>query len=95
MKFTSLVFSKIIFVSIALVIIGVLGLVLFYTIPRKSADSAAFKVIETNDGSVRGLRKTTFLKKVDFYSFKGIPFAKPPIGDLRFKVSLFYDSYFV
>lgn len=25
-----------------------------------------------------------------YYSFKGIPYAEPPIGDLRFKVSIFY-----
>lgn len=45
-----------------------------------------YKIIETENGQVRGLRKTTLLNGILFYSFKGIPYAKPPIGDLRFKV---------
>lgn len=54
----------------------------------KSSESAEHKVVETNDGRVRGVRKTTLFKKVDFYSFRGIPYAKSPTGELRFKVSL-------
>lgn len=50
--------------------------------------NAEHKVVETNDGKVRGLRKTTLLKGVDYYAFKGIPFAKSPTGELRFKVSV-------
>lgn len=46
-----------------------------------------FKVIETGVGAVRGVKKTTFWKKVNFYSFKGIPYAEKPIGQLRFKVN--------
>lgn len=45
-----------------------------------------FKVIETSDGAVRGVNHTTWWKKVDYYSFKGIPYAEKPIGKLRFKV---------
>lgn len=45
-----------------------------------------YKIVETTSGGVRGVRKTTLLKNVEYYSFKGIPYAKPPIGDLRFKV---------
>lgn len=45
-----------------------------------------YKVINTNDGLVRGRRNVTVLKNIPYYSFKGIPYAKPPTGDLRFKV---------
>ncbi|XP_055310975.1 juvenile hormone esterase-like [Sitodiplosis mosellana] len=45
-----------------------------------------YKIVETLDGQVRGVQKLTLLKEIPFYSFKGIPYAKPPIGDLRFKV---------
>lgn len=45
------------------------------------------KVVNTNDGDVRGLRKTTIRKNVDYYSFKGIPYAEAPIGELRLKVN--------
>lgn len=46
------------------------------------------KVIETLNGKVRGIGQKTLFKGHDFYSFKGIPYAKSPIGELRFKVSL-------
>lgn len=45
-----------------------------------------YKVVETSNGKIRGILNTTFLNGISFYSFKGIPYAKPPIGDLRFKV---------
>lgn len=45
------------------------------------------KLIETQNGKVRGVRKTSLFKNIDYYSFKGIPYAKSPIGKLRFKVS--------
>lgn len=48
------------------------------------------KVIETNNGKVRGVRKTTLIQKLDFYSFKGIPYAKSPTGELRFKVKFLF-----
>lgn len=44
-------------------------------------------VIEISDGKLRG----TVLKNLDeeeIYAFLGIPYAKPPVGELRFKVSL-------
>lgn len=42
-------------------------------------------LIQTKDGPIFG-----FKDKTDnglFYKFKGIPYAKPPIGSLRFLVS--------
>lgn len=49
-----------------------------------------YKIIDTKNGQVRGIRQTTLLNNIPFYSFKGIPFAKPPVGDLRFKVEFYF-----
>lgn len=45
-----------------------------------------YKTVEIKDGAVRGLMNRTILNQKDFFSFRGIPFAKPPVGELRFKV---------
>ncbi|XP_033183614.1 juvenile hormone esterase-like [Bombus vancouverensis nearcticus] len=42
-------------------------------------------VVETPSGPVRGLVLRTVWNSVKYSSFKGIPYAKPPLGDLRFK----------
>lgn len=42
-------------------------------------------IVKTTQGLVKGIRKTSILGKY-FYRFRGIPYAKAPIGDLRFKV---------
>lgn len=40
--------------------------------------------VETTKGPVRGLRRTVLGGK-EVYAYLGIPFAKPPVGDLRFQ----------
>lgn len=40
---------------------------------------------KTINGHLRGLKQTS-IEGFDFYAFKGIPYAKPPVGELRFKV---------
>lgn len=52
----------------------------------KSLNCERYKIVETNNGKVRGLEGITLLKNVSYFSFKSIPYAKPPVGDLRFKV---------
>uniref|UniRef100_A0A336K527 Carboxylic ester hydrolase n=1 Tax=Culicoides sonorensis TaxID=179676 RepID=A0A336K527_CULSO len=44
-------------------------------------------IVEINSGCVRGLVKSSLLGD-QYYSFQRIPYAKPPIGDLRFKASV-------
>lgn len=46
------------------------------------------KVVDTKSGPVRGLLEISQRKSVEFYAFRGIPYAKPPVGDLRLKVKL-------
>lgn len=45
------------------------------------------KTVQTKNGLIGGVRETSHQHSVDFYAFRGIPFARPPIGRLRFKVS--------
>lgn len=52
-----------------------------------SGEGAATQLVHTNSGDVHGEVLHTLRHKIPFYSFKGIPYAKAPTGNLRFKVS--------
>ncbi|XP_045467758.1 juvenile hormone esterase-like [Harmonia axyridis] len=41
--------------------------------------------VETTYGKIRGSFETTDTEGKGFYAFQSIPFAKPPVGELRFK----------
>ena len=41
-------------------------------------------------GQVRGSKMSTVSDR-EFYAFRGIPYAEPPIGDLRFKVRYLFE----
>lgn len=49
--------------------------------------------VKLKQGEVSGRVQKTFLKHQNYYAFKGIPFAQPPTGDLRFKV-IYKNSFF-
>ncbi|XP_031637231.1 esterase B1-like [Contarinia nasturtii] len=57
------------------------------------AKSNEYRIVETITGAIRGRRNVTLLKEVPFYSFKGIPYAQPPIGELRFKAPKPVESW--
>ena len=44
------------------------------------------KIIKSQGGEVRGQKMLTAIDEKEYYAFKGIPYAQPPIGNLRFKV---------
>lgn len=71
----------------------ILAITIFAICIVRSETSTNFKTIQTRNGKVRGIRKTTLIHKVVFYSFKGIPYAKSPTGELRFKVSFSNKIY--
>jgi carboxylesterase type B len=45
-------------------------------------------VVRVTQGDLRG-RKIITKSGLQYYSFQGIPYAAPPVGNLRFKVSIF------
>lgn len=47
--------------------------------------------VDIESGRVRGKRGLTLFREKPYYSFRGIPYAQPPIKDLRFKVSIIYN----
>lgn len=47
-------------------------------------------IITVNQGMVCGIEEK-LPNGGSFYSFKGIPYAKPPIGELRFEVSVSFN----
>lgn len=48
--------------------------------------SAGEPIVKITQGFLRGQIEQN-CKHENYYSFKGIPFAEPPVGKLRFKVS--------
>lgn len=46
-------------------------------------------IVETKSGKVAGVEVSSILKNEKFYSFFSIPYAEPPVGNLRFMVSDF------
>lgn len=78
-------------------ILLIIAIYISYLIWTFRQNPTEFCTIETSHGPVRGKQNRTLFEKKSFYSFRGIPFAKPPIGELRFKVeieSLLHFQYF-
>lgn len=71
--------------AIVLLICAVLNLVRIHAIETND-ENVEYKLIETTNGVIRGQIATTIFKQKRYYSFRGIPFAQPPIETLRFKV---------
>ncbi|XP_049790618.1 esterase FE4-like [Schistocerca nitens] len=46
--------------------------------------AAQYVTVETNEGTLRGVATTT-VNGTAYYRFSGVPFAAPPLGELRFK----------
>lgn len=75
-------FSVSAFMTFAVIMIAVVCYMWIY------GKHVEYKIVKTKNGLVRGFRDTTMNGKVDYYAFKGIPYAKSPIGELRFKVRI-------
>jgi hypothetical protein len=53
---------------------------------RSDVNRTKWPVVTTGTGDVQGFTMKTIGGR-DIYAFEGIPFAEPPVGQLRFRVS--------
>lgn len=75
------------FNQIAIIItIGFIG-----KIDSSVEENREFKIVNTENGRVRGYMSETLLERKKTVSFTGIPYAKAPVGNLRFEV--FSEKY--
>lgn len=59
----------------------------FSIIAQENASDNEFCIVNTKSGPIRGKINYTLFEKLPFYSFRGIPYGKAPVGNLRFKVN--------
>lgn len=59
----------------------------------KCQSESSCAIVQTKSGAVQGIELETVLgepENVPFCGYRGIPYAQPPINQLRFKVNCFY-----
>ena len=52
-------------------------------------------IVETAQGKVQGRAFKSVLNDTEHYGFLGIPYAKPPVRELRFQVSTYFLSTYI
>ena len=62
-------------------------LILLATDVLCQTDQNLVPIIDTNAGQVSGVTLKSF-SGIDFSAYLGIPFAEPPVNDLRFQVCI-------
>lgn len=55
-------------------------------IVQSEAQVEDYPIANTTNGLVQGRLHYTLFYRNPYYAYKGIPFGKPPVGELRFKV---------
>lgn len=69
-------------------ILFILCATIFITFVNSQSTYSQYQIANTQNGPVRGqLNHSLFFYK-PYYSFRGIRFAEPPVGQLRFKVEI-------
>jgi hypothetical protein len=53
--------------------------------PATAEEEGEGPLVQIEQGTLRGLQAVS-VKDKEFLAFLGVPYAKPPVGELRFKV---------
>ncbi|KAJ8723118.1 hypothetical protein PYW08_003030 [Mythimna loreyi] len=65
-------------------LIGAVAVLVLCTIQNIAGDDDD-TIVQTTKGQIRGEKLKTIVGDIEYYSYKGIPYARPPVGKLRFK----------
>lgn len=57
----------------------------FSTVGADSSLGDEYPEVQISSGLIKGIKMASFWTNQTFYAFRGVPYAAPPIGDLRFK----------
>lgn len=60
----------------------------FSTVGADSSLGDDYPEVQISSGLIKGIKMSSFWTNQTFYAFRGVPYAAPPIGDLRFKVTI-------
>lgn len=55
-----------------------------------SSESQMAPLVETREGVISGVVEESVKGTSTFYAYYSVPYAKPPVGNLRFKVTSFF-----
>ena len=70
-----------------LLLLILVNVICYFTTSVIALDADADVVVDTNSGPVHGLPSKTLFENKPYIAFRGIPYAVPPLGALRFKVN--------
>lgn len=70
-------------------LLSALVVLLCVAVSRSEIPNVSDPIVYTQSGIVRGRQRLTLFNRKPYNSFEGIPYAKPPIGELRFKVCIY------
>ncbi len=76
-----------------MIAVGVVLLAYFYYNSKFGArkNKAPSPIVRTKNGQLVGITSLSRDGK-KFYEYNGIPYAKPPVGELRYEVNTFDDN---
>lgn len=69
-------------------LVAALVLLLCVAVSHSAAPNESDPIVYTRSGAIRGCQRMTLFNRKPYNSFEGIPYAKAPIGELRFKVDV-------
>jgi len=69
----------------SVLVLFVLAVINLESITCNAIDNSSFPIVFTRSGSLQGVKVTIPNTDETYLSFKGIPYAEPPVGKLRFR----------
>lgn len=77
--------------GVFMIFVSILSVI--YGLSNAAISGTQLPLVRIEDGQVQGAVEETLLDKREYYSFKGIPYGRSPVGSLRFKAPVKADAW--